>query len=97
MDKGLPDKALSFLRKAIDADNNDHFLIYKYVSLLHKQGTSLLAMEEIDNTLIKIPDFAELALLGGSIAMEWAILTALKNIFMPIITAYQMVLWDFRT
>lgn len=70
MDKGLPDKALSFLRKAIDADNNEHFLIYKYVSLLHKQEASLLAMEEIDNTLIKIPDFAELALLGGSIAMK---------------------------
>ena len=38
-------------------------------------------MEEIDNTLIKIPDFAELALLGGSIAMELGYFDRAENIF----------------
>ena len=81
-EQGKFNEALSWWRKVIDAFPEERWASYKYVSLLAKQETVLLALEEADDALAKYPDFGEMALLAGSIATDAGLLDRASRHFM---------------
>jgi tetratricopeptide (TPR) repeat protein len=81
-EQGKLNEALSWWRKVMDAFPEERWASYKYVSLLARQQTVLLALEEADEALEKYPDFGEMALIAGSIATDAGLLDRASRYFM---------------
>lgn len=79
---GQLNEALSWWRRVKNSYRQDRWANYRYVSLLARQGTVLLALAEADKCLDEFSDFGELALLAGSIAVEQGMLQRASRYFM---------------
>jgi tetratricopeptide (TPR) repeat protein len=64
------ERALYYLRQAWGLDSSNKWLFYRIVMLHQKMGNNLIALEQVQRALETMPEFAELALLGGNIAFE---------------------------
>jgi tetratricopeptide (TPR) repeat protein len=80
-EQGKLNTALARWRKLMVAFPEDRWASYKYVSLLARQETVLLALEEAEGALAKHNGFGELALLAGSIATDAGLLDRARKYF----------------
>jgi tetratricopeptide (TPR) repeat protein len=63
-------RAIYHLKQCWDKDTSKKWAFHRIVTLMLKQGNNLVALEQAENGLSVMPNFAELALLAGNIAFE---------------------------
>ncbi len=63
-------KARYYLRKSFEKDTSRQWTYYRSVLLDEKAGNLLLAFEEAEKGVVFFPKFADLAVLGGTIAVK---------------------------
>jgi tetratricopeptide (TPR) repeat protein len=68
--QGNTDRALYYVNQAFDADPSNRWALYQKIALLEKQGNEMVALEEARRGLENFPAFAELAVLGGTLAFR---------------------------
>jgi tetratricopeptide (TPR) repeat protein len=68
--RGDIDRALYYVKESFNADPTNRWALYQKVSLLERQGNDLVGLEEARRGLELFPDFCELAVLGGTIALR---------------------------
>ncbi|MEO6097788.1 MAG: tetratricopeptide repeat protein, partial [Fibrobacteria bacterium] len=64
------DEALYYMRKALDLNEGNKWLAFQIAELYNKSGNRFVALEFIERSLTKFPEFQELALLGGKTAFD---------------------------
>jgi len=64
------DKTLYYLKRVLDIKPDNKWLYYRIVKLLNEENKPYLAIDEVENALLLYPDFAEIAVMGGTIAFE---------------------------
>lgn len=64
------DEALYYMIKALDMNEGNKWLAFQIAELYIKSGNRFVALEFIEKSLMKFPDFMELSLLGGKTAFE---------------------------